>query len=216
LFNSGFYDFDTSYALMHYKTAQEVIGQENVASEIVVRFRNSGDMRQGLTAIRGIAPQDKVETWEELASYLLSVLKVKTVGSFFLTLLILLTAAFAMGNSMIMKVSDRAKYIGIIKAIGGKEDFILRVYILEAILVALTGVILGEVVSFFSILYLKSHPIVYPLAEEMVGTSIFPFTFNPPAFLYALLFSIGVCVVASLYPSLKASRLDPVEAMRHG
>lgn len=216
LFDSGFYEFDTTFALMHYDTAQEILAQRNVATEIVVRVHTDGELEQAVIAIKGITPQDRVTTWKELASYLLSLLKVKSVGAFFLTFLILLTAAFAMGNSMIMKVSDRAKYIGIMKAIGGKERFILTVYLLEAVLVAVTGVAVGEVVSFLSILYLKSHPLVFPGTEEMVGTSVFPFKFHPAAFLYAFLFCVFMCIIASLYPSFKASRLDPVEAMRRG
>jgi lipoprotein-releasing system permease protein len=216
LFDSGFYEFDNTFALIHYDTAEEILARRNVATEIVVRVHIDGDLEEAVTSIKAITPQDRVVTWKELASYLLSILKVKSVGAFFLTFLILLTAAFAMTNSMIMKVQDRARYIGIMKAIGGKERFILKVYLLEAALVAIAGVAVGEAVSFLSILYLQNHPLVFPGTEEMVGTAVFPFRFHPAAFLYALLFCVFMCIIASLYPSLKASRLDPVEAMRHG
>ncbi|MFQ6087861.1 MAG: ABC transporter permease [Candidatus Methanofastidiosia archaeon] len=215
IFNSGYYEFDYSFVLIPYDTVTEVFGVENVASEIIIRFENEDDVEDALIFVQGIAPTDNVKSWKVLAAYVLAMLKAEGMGSNFTIIIIVLTAAFAMGNGMIMKISDRTGYIGIMKAIGGRGSFILKVYLLESILIGMTGAFLGEFLGFLVVRYLKVHPFVFEAAEEIYGTTVFPVAYNPPAFLFGLAFAVGICVIAGLYPSIKASRLNPVEAMRH-
>lgn len=124
----------------------------------------------------------------------------------------LLVASFGIANTMIMSILERTREIGIMKAIGGSDSEIMRIFFFEASLIGLAGGTLGvlggwgvdRIANFVVNRYVVKQP---PYIEF----------FSIPWYLWvgAIVFAVAVSLLAAIYPALRAARVDPIKALRH-
>ncbi|MCX6807320.1 MAG: ABC transporter permease [Patescibacteria group bacterium] len=115
--------------------------------------------------------------------------------------IVLLVSGIGIMNVMFVTVTERTREIGIIKAIGGRQKDILTQFLLEAIILSITGGVLGIIIGFSAI----------PLLNQMEGWYVMP---SLKGALLGFIFSGFVGIFFGFYPALRASRLDPVDALR--
>jgi ABC-type lipoprotein release transport system permease subunit len=128
----------------------------------------------------------------------------------------LLVASFGISNTMIMSIRERTREIGIMKAIGGSNGEIMRIFFVEALLIGLTGGVLGVISGWGTdrILNIMANRYV----TQQVGRTIRHIEFfNIPWYLTAgaILFAVLVSLIAAIYPALAAARVDPIKALRY-
>ncbi|NOS35100.1 MAG: FtsX-like permease family protein, partial [Deltaproteobacteria bacterium] len=160
--------------------------------------------------------------WMDMNRNLFSALKLEKVAMFIILALIVLVAAFNIISTLIMVVMEKSKDIAILKSIGATSGGIMRIFMIEGLVIGLTGTFLGAILGLVTALNLER---VVQFIEH-----IFNFTILPPSVYYidklpsrvepgvvatVVLLSIGISFIATLYPSWQASRLEPVDAIRY-
>jgi ABC-type antimicrobial peptide transport system permease subunit len=126
----------------------------------------------------------------------------------------LLVASFGIANTMIMSILERTREIGIMKAIGAEDREIKLIFFVEAGVIGLTGGILGALAAWG--IDGVANRLAYKFILKPQGASYIDFFAIPP-YLWggAILFAVLVSILAALYPSARAARIDPVKALRH-
>ncbi|MBS1808533.1 MAG: ABC transporter permease [Acidobacteria bacterium] len=125
----------------------------------------------------------------------------------------LLVASFGISNTMIMSIRERTREIGIMKAIGGSDAEIMKIFFFEACLIGFMGGLFGVLIGWA--ITSIANPIVNKYVVQSATTYIQ--FFSIPWFLWgsAILFAMLIALLAALYPASQAARVDPIKALRH-
>jgi hypothetical protein len=167
------------------------------------------DVRKRLTAL-GFSSFSIVDELEEIRTVFLIVNSaLGLLGG-----ISLLVASFGIANTMIMAILERTREIGIMKAIGAEDREIKLIFFVEAGLIGLAGGVLGALAAWG--IAAVANRVAYRFILKPQGVSFISFFSLPPyLWLGAILFAIVISILAALYPSARAARIDPVRALRH-
>lgn len=222
-FNSGRYDYDANMALVDVKTAQQTFRLDNAVTGIGVKLTDANRayaIKKHFQSILGYPYM--VKTWMDLDRNLVSALALEKKMMFVILGLIIMVACFNISGSLIMMVMEKTRDIGILKAIGANGRGISLVFILQGMLIGVSGVTLGS----FAGLYIATKiNVVSNFIEKITGVAVFPsdvyyFTEIPVEIKNSDIFliisiALFLSIAAGIYPAWKASRLDPVDAIRY-
>ena len=125
----------------------------------------------------------------------------------------LLVASFGISNTMIMSIRERTREIGIMKAIGGSDGEIMKIFFFEACLIGFMGGLFGVLIGWG--LTSIANPLVNKYIVKSATTYIQFFSIPWYLWLGAILFAILIALLAALYPASQAARVDPIKALRH-
>jgi len=126
----------------------------------------------------------------------------------------LLVASFGIANTMIMSILERTREIGIMKAIGAEDREIKLIFFFEAAVIGFTGGVIGSLAAWG--IDAVANRLAYRFILKPQGASFVDFFHLPPwLWLGAIMFALGVSILAALYPAARAARIDPVRALRH-
>ena len=126
----------------------------------------------------------------------------------------LLVASFGIANTMIMSILERTREIGIMKAIGAEDREIKLIFFFEAAVIGVIGGAIGSVAAW--VIDAVANRLAYRFILKPQGAAFVDFFHLPPwLWLGAILFALGVSILAALYPAARAARIDPVRALRH-
>jgi len=135
-------------------------------------------------------------------------------GAFIVLSLIIMVAAFNIVSSLVMIVMEKTRDIGILKSMGATSREIMRIFLLEGIIVGVLGVVFGSLIGFI-IGYLQQTVGLISLPPDVYLIDKLPVDMQLWDFVAVSIAAILLCLVASVYPAYKASRLKPVEAIRY-
>jgi lipoprotein-releasing system permease protein len=213
--STGMYEYDNAYAFIALDKAQELAGLGDGVTGIEVKTADrwqAAGVANGLVAALGW-PYRTVD-WQEQNRSLFQALKLEKLGMGVILLLIVLVAAFNIVSTLTMVVADKTKEIGILKAMGMPARSIRRIFFAQGLVIGLVGTVGGLVVGFAAALaldkyqFIKLDPTVYFIDHLPVST-------QPADVMWIIMASIAIAAVATVYPSVQASRLFPIEAIRH-
>ena len=215
IYNSGMYVFDNAFAFLSLESVQTLYQVPGKINRIEVRaehmdlaekVRNKILMALGL----GFYPR----TWMEMHADLFDAMKLERWVTFIIEGLIILVAAFNIASTMIMMVMEKTKDIGILKAMGAKNISIYFIFTIEGIVIGILGSILGTLLGLFLCWSLETW-LPIPMKLEVYQISYLPVKINWLFIAFVNVVSLLICWIATLYPAWHASRLNPVEALRH-
>ncbi|WP_406658239.1 ABC transporter permease [Methanolobus sp. ZRKC2] len=210
IFDSGTpADETTAYA--RFDTVQEFFGEPGVASNINVRVQDPFQADTIASSIESETGLDAV-SWIEANSEILELLNTQQVIVWLFYGLIYAIAGFGVANTLITVVMDKKMEIGMLMAMGASKKHITRIFLLESLIMGTMGVLVGCVLGYVGIILLSSYEIELP-SEVYFGLTTLPVKADPLNFVYAIIFSFLINIVAAVYPARRASRLDPVEAI---
>ncbi|HKR08406.1 MAG TPA: ABC transporter permease [Gemmatimonadaceae bacterium] len=213
--STGMYEYDNSYAFIAIDKAQKLAGLGEGVTGIEVKTTDrwqAKNVANQLTATLGW-PYRTVD-WEEQNHSLFQALKLEKLGMGVILLLIVLVAAFNIVSTLTMVVADKTKEIGILKAMGMPAGSIRRIFFAQGLVIGVVGTGLGLILGFAGALaldkyqFIKLDPTVYFIDHLPVST-------QPSDVVWIILASIAIAAIATIYPSVQASRLFPIEAIRH-
>ena len=220
VFQSGMYEYDSSFALIHINEAQKILRMKNSVTGIGIRITDiytAPSMGEKIAAkLNGKYPGSFFVTknWIQMNHNLFSALKLEKKAMFIILTLIVLVAAFNIASTLIMMVMGKTRDIAILKAMGASNKSIRKIFIFKGLVIGFAGAILGMCLGFSGCFILKHYKFI-----ELPG-DVYYFT-TLPVKLEALdvFLIVGstmvICFLAAIYPANQAARLDPVEAIRY-
>ncbi|MDD1749368.1 MAG: ABC transporter permease [Methanothrix sp.] len=201
---------DESLVYLPLETAQELVNQPDVVSQIGVRLSDIYTAT-ALASYLNSRFNYKAESWQEQNKDILDALETQKYISVIFYLLIFLIAAFGVANTMIMTVTRRTKEIGILIAMGATRRSIARIFVLESLILGPPAALLGIALSWATAKLIEAYPVDVP--SEIYQVSNLTVQLTPFSLALAVAFALAVNLLAGLYPAWKASGLDPVEAI---
>ncbi len=214
-FESGMYQYDETLAYVSLATAQRLFGLGTGVSGLQLRVRDpmrSPDLAAALDERLGF-PYRAVD-WQAKNLTLIKWMAYEKVLVGLALGIIIIIAAFNIISSLIMTVNDKTREIGVLRAMGATRASIRRVFVYEGALVGLLGSAAGVALGLASYWLQKEFGIIR-LPGDVYFVTTLPVQLRWPDVAGVLVLTNALCVLATLPPAIKASRQDPVEAIRH-
>lgn len=213
IFHSGFFEFDTKYAVMSYAEALRLFGSE-ARRGVEVWLKNPEDdvaVSRALQAKLG-SENVTVQTWREQNPKLFAAMKLERIGMWLILSMLLVIAAFNIFGLMSLTVLDKVKDMGVLRSLGLTRWGVGTIFLKQAFgigaIATLFGGAAGLVVSFV----LEKYPIRLPSSYYI---EFLPISISPWSVLAIVTVVPFITLLASLYPAQHASRLSPVEVLRY-
>jgi lipoprotein-releasing system permease protein len=223
IFHSGLYEFDIKFAYMSIESAQKFFNMDSHVTGVEVKSNNIYQVKEiGREIRQKLGFPFWTQDWMEMNRNLFSALKLEKIAMFILLVLIVLVAAFNIISTLIMVVMEKNKDIAILKSMGASSVGILRIFIIEGGVIGVVGTALGTILGLSMALNLDQ---IVSFLENLFGFKIlspdvyyiekFPSQVNPADVGLIIVTAIFISLLATLYPSWRASKLDPAEALRY-
>jgi lipoprotein-releasing system permease protein len=215
IFDTGMYEYDSSLAYVSLTTAQDFLELGNNVHGLELKVDDiyqASDIARKLEKKLGFGYV--VKDWISMNKNLFSALKLEKTAMFIILALIVLVAAFNIISTLIMVVMSKGKDIAILKSMGATSKGIMRIFVYEGLIIGLTGTIIGvigglvlcEVLSKYQFIKLPSD--VYPITTLPI--KVLPMDVTLVAISAAL-----ITLLATIYPSWQASKIEPAVALRY-
>jgi lipoprotein-releasing system permease protein len=215
IFKSGYYEWDSSLAYIDLKSAQRFFGMGDSISGIEVRIRDIYKVKKIAAEItRKLGDEFYTTDWMEMNRNLFSALKLEKWAMFIVLLFLIVIAAFNIITTLIMMVMEKNRDIGIMRSMGATKRSIMKIFILQGMIIGFIGTISGLILG-ISISYICDTYKLIRLPLDVYYIAYLPFRMLPGEIVLITISSLLICFLSTIYPSLKASRLDPVEAIRY-
>jgi lipoprotein-releasing system permease protein len=213
--STGMYEYDNSYVFVTLDKAQSLAGLGEGVTGIEVKTTDRWQAASVASQLVGVLgwPYRTVD-WQEQNHSLFQALKLEKLGMGVILLLIVLVAAFNIVSTLTMVVADKTKEIGILKAMGMPASSIRRIFFAQGLVIGVVGTVLGLALGFGAALALDKYQFI-KLDAQVYFIDHLPVTTQPSDVMWIILASIAIAAVATVYPSVQASRLFPIEAIRH-
>jgi lipoprotein-releasing system permease protein len=220
IFDSGFFDYDSSWAFIRLSDAQQLFGLGDVIS--VIQFKiddiyRAGEVARSLEQAAGLSSGSHgfmATSWMEQNKPLFRALRLERVVTFITIGLIVFVAALNILISLIMMVMEKTKDIAVLMSLGTKKAQIRRVFIAQGVLIGVIGTMIGLVLG-YAISWAGGHYHFISLSPEVYSIDYVPFAPRLSDGVIVALVSIGISFVATIYPSWSAARILPAEALRY-
>jgi lipoprotein-releasing system permease protein len=215
IFNSGFFDYDSSWAFVRLSDAQRLFGLGNLIS--VIEFKVDDIYQAGPISrqLEDVAGKGFMATnWEEQNKALFHALRLERLVTFITIGLIVFVAALNILISLIMMVMEKTKDIAVLMSMGTRRAQVRNLFIAQGVLIGGIGTAIGLVLG-YAISYAGGHYHVLTLSPEVYSIDYVPFAPRALDGLLVALVTVGISFIATLYPSWSASRILPAEALRY-
>jgi ABC-type lipoprotein release transport system permease subunit len=211
--------YDETHLFVNYTDMKEQLGMgENTAHEIAILLNKADEADLMKPSIQKIAGNNIVQTWKEISPEMSLLTGMMGQFMYIFVLIILIALCFGIINTMLMSVMERTKEIGMLMAVGMNKRKIFKMIILEAVMLTITGGVIGIIIGTAVTTYLETTPINLSFFSEgldkygfasLVYTSLTP----DSVFIISILVVI-TGILSAIYPARKALKLNPAEATR--
>jgi len=214
IFKSGFYQYDSSYAFIRLADAQKLFSEPDLISAVSFKV---DDMYQagaiGNEIEQAAGKGFQTTNWMEQNRPLFRALRLEQVVTFIILALIVCVAALNILIALTMMVMEKTRDIAVLMSFGVRVDQVRGIFLLQGLLISVIGTAVGLVVG-YGVSWFGGH-YHFPLNAEVYSIDYLPFA---PRFVDALIVagvSLGVSLIATLYPSSSAASVLPAEALRY-
>jgi len=215
IFESGMYEYDSSFLYISLKNAQDFMNMPGVVTGIEVKTDDIYRVKEIASRIvMDLGYSYWTKDWMEMNRNLFAALKLEKITMFIILILIIMVAAFNIVSTLIMVVMEKNKDIAILKSMGATASSIMKIFIIEGLVVGVVGTLLGTIGG-YTLGFLLSEYKFIKLPSDVYYISTLPIRIDSVDSILIAISAIGISFLATLYPSWQASRLLPAEALRY-
>jgi len=222
-FEVGMYEFDNGVVFMPMATAQTFFNLDKAVSSLEVMVADPDNIRTyDREVYNALGGKARIYDWQQSNLSFFNAVEVERNVMFLILTLIILVAAFNIVSSMIMLVKDKSHDIAILRTMGATRAMILRIFILSGASIGIVGTLAGFVLGVEFASHIEA---IRRFIQSIIGTDLFaaeiyfltqiPARVDPYEVGVVLAMAFGLSFLATIYPSWRAARLDPVEALRY-
>jgi lipoprotein-releasing system permease protein len=221
IFQTGMQQYDSSFVFLPLPAAQTLFQQPGAATQIQVFVTDPDNDTAIKQEIASVLPGANIQDWRQNNDSFLAAVTVEGNVMFLILTLIILVAAFNVISSLIMMVKDKAADIAILRTMGASSGAILRIFLMCGASVGVLGTLIGFVLGVVFCAYIEQ---IKEFVQWIAGTPLFDPTVyyleSLPAKLdwhqvvEVILMSFALSLLATIYPSWRAAKIDPIEALR--
>ncbi|MDE2475369.1 MAG: lipoprotein-releasing ABC transporter permease subunit [Alphaproteobacteria bacterium] len=222
-FNIGMSEYDQTYIFMPLKEAQLFFGLGDAVQGIEVMVAQPDNVASWHFPVqRAAGPEARLVDWQQMNSSLFGALNVERNVMFLILTLIILVAALNIISGLIMLVKDKGGDIAILRTMGASKGAVMRVFFIAGAFIGTTGTVLGVLIG---IVFCANIERIRQFLSNITGTTLFdptiyflsqmPAKIDPYDVIAVIAMALSLSFLATLYPSWRAARLDPVEALRY-
>lgn len=215
IFDSGFYDYDSSWGFVRLSDAQQLFGLGDVVSVLEFKIDDIYRAPEVAKQLEDAAGKSFMATqWMEQNKALFRALRLERLVTFITIGLIVFVAALNILISLTMMVMEKTKDIAVLMSMGTKQAQIRRIFILQGMLVGVVGTALGLLLG-FALSWAGAHYHLLSLSAEVYSIDYVPFAPHLTDGVIVAAIAVVVSFLATLYPSSSAARILPAEALRY-
>jgi len=215
IFHSGFYQYDAAMAFMRLSEAQRLFSEPDLLSVISFKVDDMDRAPEIAKAIEQAAGKGFMTTnWMEQNRELFRALKLEQVVTFIVIALIVIVAALNILIALTMMVMEKTRDIAVLMSFGVEPAQVRRIFLMQGFLISLIGTAVGLVLGYVTA-WAGGHYHFIHLSAEVYSIDTLPFAPRPLDGLIVSVVSIGISLLATLYPSSAAASVRPAEALRY-
>jgi lipoprotein-releasing system permease protein len=215
LFQTGLYEFDSKAVLVSLDAAQKMFNLEGRINIIHVRIEDIFKAPKVAQKIKDFLPQNTwAITWMELNKSLFSALKLEKQLLFLTITLIVIVAALNIIATLILMVMEKTRDIGILVAMGANAGSIRKIFFLQGAMIGVIGTGLGTVLGLIWCWLANTFQLI-KVPQDIYQIPYVPFRIQPLDLLMIVGVTLLVSLLSTLFPSHRASRVDPVDALKY-
>ena len=222
IFDSGLVDFDNNIIFLNLETLEEFSNLESKDRNLEIYLKNPQKIENQKKIAQNNFPDELIYTWADMNKSLFSALKVERNVMFIILSLIIIVAAFNIISGLTILVKNKTKDIAILKSIGVLNNSIIKIFFLVGVIIGtsatLFGILLGVIFSLYveNIReFISSTFDITLFPEEIYFLSTMPSEINISSIILISICSIFITILVSIFPAMKASRLDPIKTLKY-
>lgn len=218
VFATGFYEYDARWIFVDLSDAERLLAAPGTANLLEAKLAPGANLDQVTADIgRHTDHHYAVNDWRDINRQLFSMLRVQQIALFIIIGMIVFVSTFNIVSTLIMTVHEKRKEIGILASMGAEKKLVRRIFLWYGTMVGFTGTALGIVLGAAICWLITRYQLVSfgPEIAEVYFVSSIPFITRAGDLLVIAGFSLLVSFLATIIPSARAARLNPVEALRH-
>jgi lipoprotein-releasing system permease protein len=215
IFDSGFYDYDSSWAFTRLSDAQHLFALGDVVQIIEFKIDDIYKAPQvGRELEDAAGPGFMTKNWMEQNKPLFHALRLERLVTFITVGLIVFVAALNILISLVMMVMEKTRDIAVLMSMGTRKSQVRKIFVAQGALIGVVGTAIGLVLGYV-LSYLGGHYHVFALAPEIYSIDYVPFAPRVVDGVLVTIVAVGTSLIATIYPSWSASRILPAEALRY-
>jgi len=215
IFNSGFFDYDSSWSFVRLRDAQQLFGLGDLVSVIEFKVDDIYQAGQISMQLEQTAGKGFMATnWMEQNKALFRALRLERLVTFITIGLIVFVAALNILISLTMMVMEKTRDIAVLISMGTRRSQVRRIFIAQGVLIGVVGTAIGLVLG-YALSWAGGHYHLLSLAPEVYSIDYVPFAPRAVDGVLVALVAIGISLIATVYPSWSAARILPAEALRY-
>ena len=221
-FMAGMYEYDSTFIYMPLPAAQVFFRLKDAVNGVEMFLDNPDDVHRLRDVIRAVPGVARVVDWQQINSHFFQALQVERNVMFLILTLIILIAAFNIVSSLIMLVNDKGKAIAILRTMGATRGMIMRIFMISGTSIGVTGTLAGFILG---VAFCANIDGIRRWLESLTGTVLWspeirflsriPAEVNNGEVVSVVFMALVFSFLATLYPAWRATRIDPVEALRY-
>ena len=213
--DSGFFDYDNRLIVMDYRAVQELLGLGDVALGVEVRLEDPAEARAMAPLIEASLTTGRFKTmdWQDLNRNLFAALQLQKLFLTLVTFSLVIAAALVIYCVLVMLVLEKRKDIAVLRSLGASRGTIRRIFVAEGMTIGVLGTALG-IAGGLCVCWILGA-IEFELAYEVYRVKSLPVDVQAHEFAAAAFGALTVSYLATIYPSIRATRVPPADALRY-